>query len=950
MPSLLSDYEYDIFISYRQKDNRSDQWVTNFVQALREELDATFKEEISIYFDSNPHDGLLETHDVDASLKEKIMCLVFIPIVSQTYCDPKSFAWQKEFLTFLDFAKNDQLGLDIKLSNGNVAKRVLPVRIHEIDEADKKLYEETIGAVMRPVDFIYKQLGVNRPLLISDPPEKNINETSYRNQINKTANAFKDLVNGIINKDHPKGSGPPPTVLGNTQRSRGGVPKSVETIFGRDAEKVSIIELLKEHRLVTITGPGGIGKTTICQEVANHVINEFPDGTFYVSLATLTDAKEVIPTLALTLDIKEGAGHELIDGISAFLANRQLLLVLDNLEHVIAATQQIAELLSRCPQLHLLVTSRTPLKINHEYEFPLGPLSVPEANLNLDLAINHPAIAFFVNKAKKTDPGFQMTKDNVATILAICRKVEGIPLAIELAAARTRIMSPAELLKRLEYALDVLASASRDLPERHQTLRTTIDWSYSLLDKSEKILFRRLAVFSGGFTIEGIEAVCFDNKKEAMAGLKEMESLMDKGLFQRTDVKGRFNMLHIIKDFAIEKLIEANEMHMLQSRHANYFRQVAGKLNILTQSRSQIEIMQEGYLEEANILSALDFILMAGREEKKAETIEMGLQICGECSIYWHISGKHISALNYVDRFFELTACPKSSLGRCMALATAAIATQTLGQFAQADLFAREGYDLATQLNSGTFLSIHAVTLAMNFMTTDIGQSKTYIEIAQRSAEKANNIFLSGLTHSFGGIIELVGGDPIAAKSSYEKALGFQAADHDYEGRAISFGGLAQLEAIQGNAEKALVLYHEAFNSFAMVGDRPEEARILSEIAGVYVNQQNLQQSTKYLADSIQAYQEVGSIRGVGLSLIGLGAVQVLKKNYIEALTIIAAAEFFAEQKGIANVYSGNFQYASYVKIAKENVAQDLQDEAVKKGRKLSLDEVLALCSLDGND
>lgn len=203
MSSLLPGYEYDIFISYRQKDNRSDQWVTHFVQALREELDATFKESISIYFDSNPHDGLLETHDVDGSLKEKIKCLVFIPIVSQTYCDPKSFAWQKEFRSFVEFAKGDQFGLDIKLGNGNVAKRVLPVRIHEIDEADKKLFEDVIGGVLRPVDFIYKSPGVNRPLKASDIPERNLNRTIYGDQINKIANSLKDIVNAVMDSDNP---------------------------------------------------------------------------------------------------------------------------------------------------------------------------------------------------------------------------------------------------------------------------------------------------------------------------------------------------------------------------------------------------------------------------------------------------------------------------------------------------------------------------------------------------------------------------------------------------------------------------------------------------------------------------------------------------------------------------------------------------------------------------
>ncbi len=197
MSSLLPGFEYDIFISYRQKDNRSDQWITNFVQSLREELDATFKEEISIYFDSNPHDGLLETHDVDSSLKEKIKCLVFIPIVSQTYCDPNSFAWQKELLPFLDFAKQDEFGLDIKLTNGNVTKRVLPVRIHEIDEVDKQQFENAIDGIIRPVDFIYKEPGVNRPLLSTDSKNDNQNKTDYRNQVNKVANAIKEIVTSM---------------------------------------------------------------------------------------------------------------------------------------------------------------------------------------------------------------------------------------------------------------------------------------------------------------------------------------------------------------------------------------------------------------------------------------------------------------------------------------------------------------------------------------------------------------------------------------------------------------------------------------------------------------------------------------------------------------------------------------------------------------------------------
>jgi tetratricopeptide (TPR) repeat protein/6-pyruvoyl-tetrahydropterin synthase len=197
MASVIHGYEYDIFISYRQKDNKYDGWVTEFVDNLKRELEATFKEDVSVYFDINPHDGLLETHDVDASLKEKLKCLVFIPIISRTYCDPKSFAWEHEFKAFVESALNDQFGLKVKLPNGNVANRVLPVRIHDLDTADIKLCESVLGGVLRGIEFIYKEPGVNRSLTPKDKEKKNLNGTIYRNQINKVALAIKEIILGL---------------------------------------------------------------------------------------------------------------------------------------------------------------------------------------------------------------------------------------------------------------------------------------------------------------------------------------------------------------------------------------------------------------------------------------------------------------------------------------------------------------------------------------------------------------------------------------------------------------------------------------------------------------------------------------------------------------------------------------------------------------------------------
>ena len=206
MASLIQGYEYDIFISYRQKDNKHDGWVSEFVENLKGELESAFKEEISVYFDINPHDGLLETHDVDASLKEKLKCLIFIPIISQTYCDSKSFAWQHEFVEFNKQAKEDKLGRDIRLSSGNVAGRILPVKIHDLDPEDKELLENELGGVLRCIEFIYKSAGVNRPLRVNeDHPQDNLNKTYYRDQINKVANAVKEIITAI--KKHNQHSG-----------------------------------------------------------------------------------------------------------------------------------------------------------------------------------------------------------------------------------------------------------------------------------------------------------------------------------------------------------------------------------------------------------------------------------------------------------------------------------------------------------------------------------------------------------------------------------------------------------------------------------------------------------------------------------------------------------------------------------------------------------------------
>ena len=208
MSGILPGYEYDIFVSYRQKDNEYDGWVTEFVNNLNRELHATFKENISIYFDANPIDGLLETHIVDESLAKKLKCLIFLPVVSQTYCDPHSFAWKYELCSFNKFAKEDQIGRDIRLAGGNVASRILPIKINDLETEDKELLENELGGVLRSIEFIYRAPGVNRPLKPNDERAENINHTYYRDQINKVANAVKEIIVAIKKNNQEDGDVP----------------------------------------------------------------------------------------------------------------------------------------------------------------------------------------------------------------------------------------------------------------------------------------------------------------------------------------------------------------------------------------------------------------------------------------------------------------------------------------------------------------------------------------------------------------------------------------------------------------------------------------------------------------------------------------------------------------------------------------------------------------------
>jgi predicted ATPase len=358
------------------------------------------------------------------------------------------------------------------------------------------------------------------------------------------------------------------------------LPLQPTLLIGREREVDAIKTLLAREsvRLVTLTGPGGMGKTRLALQVAADLLADLRDGVWFVSLATTVDPQHVAETIAETLGLRSGGGRDIPDLITAFLRKKRLLLVLDNFEQVVDAAPLVNELLATCPGLMVLVTSRVRLQLRGEHEIPVPPLDLPDSKhpTNAELLSQFEAVRLFIERAQDVKPDFLVTNANVPAIAAICHRLDGSPLAIELAAARIRILPPAAMLARLEQRLSLLTGGARDLPERQRTLRGTIAWSYDLLGAHEQALFRQLAIFVGGCSLEAVETVAgrVDGPEHNDNGtLDRLELLVAHNLVRQEEGAGEpwFRMLETIREFGLEQLSAHGELAEANQRHATYY-------------------------------------------------------------------------------------------------------------------------------------------------------------------------------------------------------------------------------------------------------------------------------------------------------------------------------------------------------------------------------------------
>jgi predicted ATPase len=695
-------------------------------------------------------------------------------------------------------------------------------------------------------------------------------------------------------------------------------------------------------RLLTITGHGGTGKTRFAIELFRRSAGEFTGGAAYVSLASVTAAADVLPAVCTALDIAEAHGRSALDALCAVVGERRVLLLLDNLEQVLDAADEIAALVSRCRELRIIATSRAPLHVSAESEFSLPPLEVPDTDASLDALRHCPSVALLVERAGRVKPGFALTAANAPAIAAICRRLDGLPLALELAAARVRILEPAALLQRLDHALDLLSSGDRDVPLRQRTLRATIHWSHSLLTTAEQQLLRRLAVFHEGWTLDAMEQVCYSAAERDRA-LDELNSLVEKGLVRVVRSGQRYALLETVRSFAAEQLQASDELNAVRAAHANHFVAFAGEVAAGIKGETQLESMRRARVEHSNTQAAVQWLTAAARDGD-AGAVEQGLLLCGHLNWPWHIAAQHLTGRGQIDNFLAMAKSRAPSLGRALALCASSMICTTTNDWQRGLDDASAAHEDALAIGDEAVAAEAALMKGYSALSLGrMDEAAASLDEAPQRAAAAGARFLEAIAMCVKGILLMVTGSLPEGQALVESAYRIHDAMNDCEGSGVALSVLAQMALAQGRRTEALAIYARALERFETIGDRPEAARVQCDMGWTALAADEADEATRAFTRAVRTYEEVGSPRGTGLAMLGLAAVEAARGRAERAVAIATAAKTLASRAGVVVEHPMDPGLAERIETLKASIPGASLDGIVANASTLSPAAVLAL-------
>ncbi len=641
------------------------------------------------------------------------------------------------------------------------------------------------------------------------------------------------------------------TVDAAAEPARPAAPLPRARVIGRDRELAELKQLLesRDARLVTLTGPGGVGKTTLALAAAAASAERFEDGTIFVPMASTTDKRLVAATVARAVGLPETGDRPLGTRLIEYLRTRNLLLLLDNVEQLVDAAPLASQALEMAPRLKILTTSREALRVRDETVVPVAPLQLPPAGWASERGVEGlltiPTVALFVERARAALPTFELTPDDAPAVVEICRRLDGIPLAVELAAARSNLLSPASMLQHIRQArLPLLSRGPRDLPHRQQTLRSTLDWSYTLLNEPDRTMFRRLAVFVGGFTLESVEAVCASSEKTEMDVLDSLESLVDKSLITRAGTgaqQGRFHMLDTIREYALDVLSERGETEAVGRAHAAHFADLAETASRGLRGPEQVHWMERLREERDNLRAVLDWALSRGTEmpsEAITARTQLGLKMGAALWYFWFADGSVGEGRRWLERLDSPDdggpGGDGSQVTRGMVVAGAGWLANVQSEPDRAVALAERSLLLAGGQAPEVAALAGATQGGVAINAGNLEQASALFERLLDSVRSARlswwtAVFLNNL-----GFVAYLRGDLTRARTLVEESAGLRREIGDLRGLASSLLNLGAIAWANGDVSRAHRLYLESLRLVIREGAAvPLATDLLEDLAGV---------------------------------------------------------------------------------------------------------------------